>query len=335
MWNSIGNLIHGGPVDKEKVNRIRDLILYEGSDVKNKLVKFFVLLIFSSAIATYGLIGDSVAVIIGAMIIAPLMLPIMGLAYSISAGDSPAMKNSLLLSMGGIVTAIAVAFFLTLPLSGAIQPDNINQIMVRTSPGIIDLLIALFTGLAGAFAMSRSDVSDTLPGVAIAISLVPPLANVGVLLATFNYSLALGSLLLFITNYLAILITGAALFGIMGYSRETFLEKSPSARKESIILVLICLIIIIIPLGYNGYNVTMDNLVTQTVTDASVNWLEGSGYELESVDIQSLNNNVVVTIIGNGPLPPIEKLEEQIKGKIHGKNIEVDVLHSDTYLVTS
>lgn len=108
------------------------------------------------------------------MIIAPLMLPIMGLAYSISAGDSPAMKNSLLLSMGGIVTAIVVAFFLTLPLSGAIQPNNINQIMVRTSPGIIDLLIALFTGLAGAFAMSRSDVSDTLPGVAIAISLVPP-----------------------------------------------------------------------------------------------------------------------------------------------------------------
>lgn len=141
--------------------------------MKNKLVKFFVLLIFSSAIATYGLIGDSVAVIIGAMIIAPLMLPIMGLAYSISAGDSPAMKNSLLLSMGGIVTAIVVAFFLTLPLSGAIQPNNINQIMVRTSPGIIDLLIALFTGLAGAFAMSRSDVSDTLPGVAIAISLVP------------------------------------------------------------------------------------------------------------------------------------------------------------------
>lgn len=121
----------------------------------------------------------------------------------------------------------------------------------------------------------------------------------------------------------------------MGYSRETFLEKSPSARKESIILVLICLIIIITPLSYNGYNVTMDNLVTQTVTDASVNWLEGSGYELESVDIQSLNNNVMVTIIGNGPLPPIEKLEKQIKGKIHGKNIEVDVLHSDTYLVTS
>jgi len=79
--------------------------------VKNKLVKFFVLLIFSSAIATYGLIGDSVAVIIGAMIIAPLMLPIMGLAYSISAGVSPAMKNSVLLSMGGIVTAIVVAFF--------------------------------------------------------------------------------------------------------------------------------------------------------------------------------------------------------------------------------
>ena len=182
MWNSIGTIIHGDTVNKTHVNRIRDLVLYEGSEVKKKIVKFFILVILSSGIATYGLLGNSVAVIIGAMIIAPLMLPIMGLAYSIIAGDIKAMKSSLLLSLGGIIAAIAVGFILTLPLNGAFQPENINQIMIRTSPGLIDLLAALVTGFAGAFAMSRSDVSDTLPGVAIAISLVRPLANVGILL---------------------------------------------------------------------------------------------------------------------------------------------------------
>lgn len=136
MWNSIGTLLHDTHVNKDEVNRIRDLILYEGDELKNKLVKFFVLLILASGIATYGLLSDSVAVIIGAMIIAPLMLPIMGLAYSISAGDSAAMKSSLLLSLGGIVAAIAVGFFLTLPLTGAFHPENINQIMIRTSPGL-------------------------------------------------------------------------------------------------------------------------------------------------------------------------------------------------------
>jgi uncharacterized membrane protein len=93
MWNSIGTLIHGGSVNKTHVERIRDLVLYEGSEVKNKVVKFFILIILSSGIATYGLLGNSVAVIIGAMIIAPLMLPIMGLAYSISAGDIIAMNT--------------------------------------------------------------------------------------------------------------------------------------------------------------------------------------------------------------------------------------------------
>ncbi len=335
MWKSIGTLLHGDQVNKAEVERVRDLILYEGSELKNKLVKFFVLLILASGIATYGLLGDSVAVIIGAMIIAPLMLPIMGLAYSISAGDRASMKSSLLLSMAGIAVAVAVGFILTLPINFTFQPETINQIMVRTSPRLIDLLAALVTGLAGAFAMSRRDISDTLPGVAIAISLVPPLANTGILLATFNYALALGSFLLFMTNFFAIIITGAALFGIMGFSRVTLLEMSIGAKRKGIALVLISLIIICVPLGYNGYNISMNTNITQTVEAASGTWLGGSGYELTSVNTQSGNDTVIVRIMGNGPLPPVDNLEKLVKGKIYGKNIRVDVIYSNSYLVNS
>ncbi|WP_337972051.1 DUF389 domain-containing protein [Methanobacterium petrolearium] len=137
------------------------------------------------------------AAVIGAMIIAPLMMPIMGLAFGISIGDSRAMKDSLLVSLGGILAAIIVGFLLTFPVAIFVHPQSIDQIMIRTSPKLLDLLAALVTGLAGAFAMSRKDVSDTLPGVAIAISLVPPLSNTGILLATSNFSLAMGSFLLF------------------------------------------------------------------------------------------------------------------------------------------
>ena len=335
MWESIGSLLHGKSVDDNEVNRVRDLIIFEGSELKNKLVKFFVLLILAAGIATYGLLGDSVAVIIGAMIIAPLMLPIMGLAFSISAGDSVGIKNSLLLSLGGIVAAIAVGFFLTLPINQIFQVENIGQIMVRTSPRLLDLLAALVTGFAGAFAMSRSDVSDTLPGVAIAISLVPPLANVGILIATFNYSLAIGSLLLFITNFLAIVITGAILFGIMGFSNATVLKRSLNAKRNGIAIVLISVVFVTLPLGYTGYNIFVDNSITQTVNEASVTWLSGSGYDLVSVDAQTQDNAVIVRIIGNGKLPPLEKLQEMVKGKINGRTIKIDVVYSNTYTLNS
>jgi uncharacterized hydrophobic protein (TIGR00271 family) len=335
MWESIGTILHGEPVDEAEVKRMRDLVVYEGPDLKNKLVKFFALLILASGIATYGLLNDSVAVIIGAMIIAPLMLPIMGLAFSISAGDSLSIKSTLLVSLGGIAAAIAVGFFLTLPLHNLFQVQDIGQIMSRTSPRLLDLLAALVTGFAGAFAMSRHDVSDTLPGVAIAISLVPPLANVGILLATFNFSLALGSILLFMTNYFAILITGAALFGIMGFSKVSIREQSLSAKRKGIAVVLVILILIAIPLAYTGYNIYINNSVTGTITDASNAWLRGSGYELASIDTESQADTVIVRIIGNGKLPPLANLEEMVKGNIYGKTIKVEVVYSNSYYVNS
>lgn len=335
MWDSIGTLLHGKPVDESEVNRVRDLVLYEGGELKNKLVKFFVLLILAAAIATYGLLGDSVAVIIGAMIIAPLMLPIMGLAYSISAADRAAMKSSLLLSLGGIIAAIGVGFLLTFPLNGTFNVLHIDQVMIRTSPRLLDLLAALVTGFAGAFAMSRSDISDTLPGVAIAISLVPPLANVGILLATFNYSLALGSLLLFTTNYLAILITGVILFGIMGFSRVKILEQSFGAKRTGLGVTVVMLLLIMVPLGYNGYNISINSQISDTVDNAANTWLADSGYSVTSVDSKSLNDTVIVRVMGNGQLPPIQNLQNLVKGKIYGKIVKVDVVYSNTYSVSS
>lgn len=330
MRESIGTLLHGDPVDKAEVKRMRDLVLFEGPDRNKKVLKFFCLLILASGIATYGLLGDSVAVVIGAMIIAPLMLPIVGLAFSISAGDKLSMKHSLLISIGGIITAIAVGFFLTLPLIHFYQPENIEQVMVRNSPRLLDLLAALITGFAGAFAMSRHDVSDTLPGVAIAISLVPPLANVGILLASSNYSLAMGSMLLFMTNYFAIIITGAVLFGIMGFSKVSIMQQSLSAKRKGITLALVILILISVPLAYTGYNIFIDHSITNTVNDASNVWLNGSDYEVISTEITS-DKNVLLRIIGDGELPALEKLEEDVNGKIHGRKIKIEVVHSSTY----
>jgi uncharacterized hydrophobic protein (TIGR00271 family) len=333
MFESLGETLHGGPVNKEEVNRLRDIILFEGPDLKRSLVRFFCLLVLASGIATYGLLGNSVATIIGAMIVAPLMLPIMGLAFGISIGDARAIRNSLLISLGGIAVSIAIGYLLTIPLGSFTIPENVDQIMIRTTPRILDLLAALVTGLAGAFAMSRSDVSDTLPGVAIAISLVPPLANTGILLATSNFTLAMGSFLLFITNFFAILITGAALFALMGFPRVVGLYQSVKHRRKSIAIVIVMIALIAIPLGYNGYQINTNSIITKNVQDASVDWLSGSGYQVESVNAENADNSVVLMVIGEGELPPVEKLQQLLDGKLYGRLLRVEVVQSSIYYV--
>ncbi|SCG85586.1 TIGR00341 family protein [Methanobacterium congolense] len=331
MLKSVGTLLHGDPVDASEVKRLRDLVLFEKPDLQKKLVKFFCLLILSSGIATYGLLGNSVAAVIGAMIIAPLMMPIMGLAFGISIGDRYAIKNSLLISLGGILAALAVGFFLTIPMSNLVYPQTIDQIMIRTSPKLLDLLAAVVTGLAGAFAMSRKDVSDTLPGVAIAISLVPPLSNTGILLATSNFSLAMGSLLLFLTNYFAILLTGAVLFGVMGFSKVSFNNQSFSARRKGIFIALILIFLITVPLAYTSYQTLMDNSLKENVYEESSNWLNDTGYAVTAVNTDIFNDTVVVAVVGDGTLPPIEELDQSLKGKLHGKTLRVEVINSKAY----
>ena len=331
MSNSMGSILHGGPVDGSEVIRVRDALLFEGTVLRRKLVRFFCLLILAASIATYGLLGDSLAVVIGAMIVAPLMLPIMGLAFSVSLGDRSAIFSSLLISLGGIATAIAIGFILTFPMARLFQPESIDQIMIRTAPRLLDLLAALITGLAGAFALSRKDVSDTLPGVAIAVSLVPPLANVGILLAFGKTNLALGSLLLFITNYLAILLTGTLVFGLMGFPQASLIERSIKTKRKAIAISLAAVILIMIPLSFTSYSLYVSNTIKAQVYNLSHEWLAGSGYRLIDINTETADKAVEMFIIGEGELPSLDLLKEQSRGKLFDRPLRIETIQSNAY----
>jgi uncharacterized hydrophobic protein (TIGR00271 family) len=162
--------------------RVRETVVFTQPNLKVRLIRFWILLLLAASIAAAGLLNNSVATVIGAMIVAPLMLPIMGLAYGISIGDGRAILVSIGVGIGGILTAVGVGWGIaSLMTSASFDPEQVGQIMSRTAPNLIDMFAALATGVAGAFAVGRKDISDTLPGVAIAISLVPPLANAGIL----------------------------------------------------------------------------------------------------------------------------------------------------------
>lgn len=335
MSRSLAEIFHGGPVNTEEVIRVNETLVFERPRLWPQFIKFSSLLVLAASIATFGLLGDSLAVVIGAMIVAPLMLPIMGLAFSVSIGDRSKIVSTMLVSFAGIAMAVAVGFVLTLPIAQVKHPEAIQQIMIRTSPHLLDLMAALATGVAGAFAISRKDVSDTLPGVAIAVSLVPPLANVGILLALGEPKLASGSMLLFITNYVAILLTGSLVFVLMGFRQASMSQFDARARRRAVVIAFVALLIIVIPLSASSYNLVMTNKISARTYALGEEWLKGSSYRLLSVDAETADGTVNLLLLGDGELPPLNKLEERAGDLLMGRTLRVEVVESKTIHVNS
>ncbi|MBF6620309.1 MAG: DUF389 domain-containing protein [Patulibacter sp.] len=206
--------------DVRSQDEIREAVYLFTGDVVAKQSRFWLLLVLATAIATAGVIGDATATVIGAMIIAPLATPIQGVAAAIAAGEA----RPLLLSTAMVVAAVAVvvglAGLMAVVLPELHAPSDNAQITSRISPTLIDLVAAAATGLAGAVAVARRDIGDILPGVAIAISLVPPLAVVGVTGVDGDWTGAVGALLLFLTNVLAMIVVGVIVLGVIAGLRD-------------------------------------------------------------------------------------------------------------------
>jgi uncharacterized hydrophobic protein (TIGR00271 family) len=183
---------------------------------------FYILVVVSSTIAAYGLLANSTAVVIGAMLVAPLMGPIFGIALGLVAGDRRLLGRAVAGETLGVLLAVAVGWLAGI---SPLRLDPGAEILARTQPNLYDLIIALAAGLAGAYAISDKDVSPALPGVAISVALVPPLVTCGICLALRQPVQATGAMLLFVANLLAIQIASATVFAVAGAGR-------PGTRKR-------------------------------------------------------------------------------------------------------
>jgi uncharacterized hydrophobic protein (TIGR00271 family) len=182
---------------------------------------FFVLVVLSSVIATLGLLINSPATIIGAMLVAPLMSPIIGLGLSSITGDGILLRDSVTALLRGALLAILIAFILTwvnryLPF--LVLNELPAEVLNRTHPSPIDLVVALAGGLAAAYALAQPRLSAALPGVAIATALMPPLCTAGIGLALADYAVAGGAGLLFITNAVTITFGAMVVFVFLGFN---------------------------------------------------------------------------------------------------------------------
>ncbi len=218
---SITQLIAG---DARTPDEIREAVYLSVGDAHAKQSRFWLLLVLATGIATTGIIGDSTATVIGAMIIAPLATPIQGVTVAIAFGERAPLLRSTATLLLAIAVTVGFAALLAWLLPELEPLANNSQVTSRVSPTLIDLVAAGFTGLAGAAAISRRDIGDIMPGVAIAISLVPPLAVVGVTADAGDWGGAVGALLLFITNVLAIMVLGVGVFSAVRLRHQGIAE---------------------------------------------------------------------------------------------------------------
>ncbi|WP_158213653.1 DUF389 domain-containing protein [Sphingopyxis witflariensis] len=195
----------------------------------------------AAGIAILGLLQNSVAVIIGAMLIAPLMGPIMALGFAIATGDFAWMKESVRTLLGGVLLALLlVVIVVTISPIQAVT----SEIAARTQPTLFDLGVALFSALAGAYAVVRGR-EGTIIGVAIATALMPPLAVVGFGLATGQWSIFGGALMLFFTNFMTIALSAAIVARAYGFSASL----SPDQTRRQTLMIVVSFLLLAIPLG--------------------------------------------------------------------------------------
>ncbi|HZJ93618.1 MAG TPA: DUF389 domain-containing protein [Thiopseudomonas sp.] len=176
---------------------------------------FISLMMLSSLVASLGLFLSSPAVIIGAMVLAPLMAPIISLAMALLRNDQALLKQSLSSIVIGMLLAISMAALLALiiPIT-RITPEMAG----RLHPNLLDLGVAIFSGMAGAYAHARESIMKSMPGVAIAVALVPPLCVVGIGIGWWDWQVISGASLLFITNLVGIALAAALTFLVLGYA---------------------------------------------------------------------------------------------------------------------
>jgi uncharacterized hydrophobic protein (TIGR00271 family) len=223
---------------------------------------YFVLIVLSSIIAALGLLLNSPAVVIGAMLVAPLMSPILGFSLSIVLGEVRLLRTSLESVFKGVMATIIVSI-----LVGFISPlkEMTPEILSRTQPTLLDLFIALASGMAGAYALSRKDVSAALPGVAIAAALAPPLSVVGLGIANGNMQAAGGALLLFVTNIITISLAGMIVFALLGIHPLNIQPETRKRVRRGIIGMVLLVGLITIPLGFIMNGIIQNNREDQTI----------------------------------------------------------------------
>ena len=286
-----------------------------------------VILMCSIFIASIGLNMNSTAVIIGAMLISPLMTPIIGLGFGLAIFDTRLIKQSLEVLFTQVLVSLLVStlYFWISPLSYAS-----SQLIARTSPTIWDVLIAIAGGIAGVIGSRKKEANNIVPGVAIATALMPPICTAGYGLASGNVRFLFGALYLFSINCVFIMLTNIVGTKIM--MKKSALSSFKELNMKMKIGLISLIVLLVLPASYSAVTLTMNEKRKQEIKQFVGK--EFSNYTVINQVYKSKKNELVLTVVGD---PISEEELETIRQKqasygIQSVQLKVNQVHNSTKL---
>ena len=301
-------------MSSRKFSTTRDILRFEGKDKAAYWRRFAMLLTLSVVIATMGMLRNSGAVVIAAMLVAPLMSPILGVAAAMVMGWlGRAFKLALIVCLAAFL-CVLMAWFLVYIADvprGVLIP---NEVLARTDPGTEDLIVALAAGVAGAYVqINRSELS-LLPGAAIGVSLVPPLSASGILLYFGEPADAYEAGLLFATNLGAIILSACAVY-IVYAARSVVFSKGKRKLNftASVVVTLAFLALVVIQLGTSTYNRYLETRTEAELAQTIRDWADPVSVEIIRVDVNAKRKHADIWLIVDLPIEAAYKVSSIVE----------------------
>ena len=297
---------------RASTEQFQDLFKVLRGNSKNS-TEFMVMMILSTLIATFGLFANSSPVIIGAMILAPVISPIFSFSMGMVRYDVPMLKESFITITAGTLVSLAVAAGVSLVIPLELLTSEIEA---RLSPTLLDMGIAVSSGIAAAYAHANEGIAKSLAGVAIAVALVPPLAVAGIGVGWWDWEVFSGAILLYATNLAGIILFGGLTFLLLGFA--------PFKRaKMGLVYTLIIAVLVAVPLSLSFDRIMQEANITRTLEGATI-----KNVVVRDVRIR-FSSPLVVSLRLVGPealeAEKIEAIKEEIEEKI-GQPVLLEVV---------
>jgi uncharacterized hydrophobic protein (TIGR00271 family) len=303
-----------------------DELLPVGPEQRDYLFRFLSLIALSSSIASFGLLADSGAVVIGAMLVAPLMTPIMGASAAVVTADNRRLARALLIIAAGTILAIVVGWAMSLIAGGSVIDVRAlpQEIRSRTFPGLLDLGVAITAGAAAGYIQPRRSAIAALPGVGIAVALVPPLATVGITAELGLDEEARNAFLLYITNLAAIIFAAGIVLVLSGFRPHA--QSGTGVIRKRLLVTLLAVLLVAVPLFRHTRSVIRDLRLESAVVKSVEMWDDDARIVEINSDVAGDRAIVELLIVSRGDPEPAWALAEEIRIRFGGP-VELTVLY--------
>jgi uncharacterized hydrophobic protein (TIGR00271 family) len=329
VLEAIRDSVVTAPTDEER-EAVEELIP-EGDELALYVTKFTMLTVLSAGIAAFGLLADSAAVVIGAMLVAPLMTPITAAAAATVMARNVRLVRSLAVIALGTVAAIAVGY-VTAVLAG-VQVTDVTElpaeVSARTFPGLLDLGVAVTAGAAAGYVLPRRSTLSALPGVGIAVALVPPLATVGITLKIGTHEQAANAFLLYITNLAAIIFSASVLLILSGFRPTAAAGRRMLTRRLAVTAAAV--VAVAVPLSFHTRSTIEESSLKSSVASAVVDWDDTVRVVELNADVAGDTASVDLLVSGPNEPRPAWQLASDIERRFGGP-VDLRLLYQEDQL---